>query len=82
MQSGLGCLLGSLGLTTNRKNPLTAYEETTQTENVNEHGRKKYPLCSRWVGRQNPCIIFHAFSNKITKTCLSKCLMVGYSNEV
>ena len=37
MQSGLGCLLGAVGLTTNSKNPLAAYKETTQTENLKDN---------------------------------------------
>ena len=37
MQRGLGCLLGAVGLTTNSKNPLTAYKETTQTEKLKDN---------------------------------------------
>ena len=37
LQSGLGCLLGAVGLTTNSKNPLTDYKETTQTENLKDN---------------------------------------------
>ena len=37
MQSGLGCLLGAVCLTTNSKNPLMAYKETTQTENLKDN---------------------------------------------
>ena len=34
IQSGLGCLLSAFDLTMNSKNRLTAYKETTQTENL------------------------------------------------